>query len=662
MSYTYLAEKSLYINNFDLREDDNFDFRYINQSKNQTRIGGYRIVYCGSCHNVTPFWQWNNYELLNEKKKEIELLLSDKTNEYQSLKLYNNEDGLNYILQEVLDQRDYFLSMQDVTSILGIKDDFLPNDFDKNPKEYICPICGAKIKYANMHRLERTKKWKEENLLFDSLNISEENDKIIFSLFTISVFPVTQNNKLKISKINFRIVFNKETSQIYLLQPYDMDEKKFITKYDEKEIRKITNITYLSDDYNKMDALSLRALNLTELSNKMAKYACKLHHTTLKATFNKDYELVDVLLYLRYYNCSKETRNCIKEICEMSFINKATAQKRKRILSEILEMQNSYDAVISQMKKKKCPLKKKLKKMVLQNLHIIYLYRTLTRIGFKDYNVILNIIEQYPQYHIFLIKLYCGLLPILEDNNFVKQYFQWILKNTTDVLAKKYIFDWQTKENHNLWMSKTLDTARLYIELKLAIDDTVDFPLTANKTNVLHDEISRLLPKYKSSNVRIPYKQKDMKYNCDIDDISFRLAPDTFSLIDCGEQMGICVGGYRNSALTKVDTIIFMIQNNRFVGCIELSPTNRLIQAKAKFNNKLQENKALALKQYVETLKIDTTKCYDYIHIAKDNIIFKQDDNTLYNHGHNYAISRSETVMDSDINTIFDVEYKIIDK
>ena len=78
------------------------------------------------------------------------------------------------------------------------------------------------------------------------------------------------------------------------------------------------------------------------------------------------------------------------------------------------------------------------------------------------------------------------------------------------------------------------------------------------------------------------------------------------------------------------------MQNNKYVGCIELSGDGkRLKQAKAKYNNLLQEYKAVSLKKWIESKEIDGTNCYDYRHIIEDNISF--DENEIYQSSHNYA-------------------------
>ena len=149
----------------------------------------------------------------------------------------------------------------------------------------------------------------------------------------------------------------------------------------------------------------------------------------------------------------------------------------------------------------------------------------------------------------------------------------------------------------------------------------------------MHDDMSRLLPKLNNKNRKIPYYTRELKLNASYEGYTIRLARDTYELIDCGECMGICVGGYGDIACNKQSVILFILENNRFVGCIELSGDGKcLMQAKAKFNNRIQGNRALVLKKWCKDKEINTDRCGDYLHIKDGDIDFSEDNTCNYNY------------------------------
>lgn len=172
------------------------------------------------------------------------------------------------------------------------------------------------------------------------------------------------------------------------------------------------------------------------------------------------------------------------------------------------------------------------------------------------------------------------------------EFFSDIVKETGDILAKKYVFDYWDANNIS-------DTIRMYIQTKQAED--IDEKWYINKIKIMHENLSKDYYKIKQKNRKIKYKKNDLNVNDIINGYTFCLAVDTASLVDCGRKLGICVGSYGDSASNKRCNIVFIIDKDKFVGCIELSSDmKRLVQAKAKYNNMIQEDYAIALKKWVE--------------------------------------------------------------
>lgn len=135
-----------------------------------------------------------------------------------------------------------------------------------------------------------------------------------------------------------------------------------------------------------------------------------------------------------------------------------------------------------------------------------------------------------------------------------------------------------------------------------------------------HDKLSELQTQLRYENKEIKYSKKEKALNEDYNDIHFEIAKDTNTLVLVGQEMGICVGGYRNKALSKGCTIVTMKDNDEYVGCIELNKSFNLIQVKAKFNNPLDIKYKDIFEKWTNKHDIDYKNCYDYESIGhRDN-------------------------------------------
>ena len=135
-----------------------------------------------------------------------------------------------------------------------------------------------------------------------------------------------------------------------------------------------------------------------------------------------------------------------------------------------------------------------------------------------------------------------------------------------------------------------------------------------------HDKLSELQTQLRYENKEIKYSKKEKALNEDYNDIHFEIAKDTNTLILVSQEMGICVGGYRNKALSKGCTIVTMKDNDKYVGCIELNKSFNLIQVKAKFNNPLDIKYKDIFEKWTNKHDIDYKNCYDYESIGhRDN-------------------------------------------
>jgi hypothetical protein len=143
----------------------------------------------------------------------------------------------------------------------------------------------------------------------------------------------------------------------------------------------------------------------------------------------------------------------------------------------------------------------------------------------------------------------------------------------------------------------------------------------------IHNRLAVIDMQVAHMNVEIKYTEREKKaFNTmSIEGLTFSLASDTNELVRVGQEMHICVGSYRDKALSKNCTIIIARDLTlKPVICIEVDMrTYSLIQAKAVCNNLVQEHKAEALKKWVEVTGLETLYCEDYAHIASGNIQYE---------------------------------------
>ena len=147
----------------------------------------------------------------------------------------------------------------------------------------------------------------------------------------------------------------------------------------------------------------------------------------------------------------------------------------------------------------------------------------------------------------------------------------------------------------------------------------------------IHDTLTRYVNvnrrKHRMVDAIIPYSDEELKLNGVYDNVEFQLATSKKDLAIVGYKMGICVGGYANDACAKRLSIVKMIDNEKYVGCLELHG-KEIVQIKAKYNNPLEMKYKHALDQWMDSNGLWSC-CSDY-----DNIGDSWFCHTDYNHMH----------------------------
>ena len=630
------------------RKKYSFEARLYEEGKNV----GEQVIYCEKCHEMNKYDSFYSYKENTQPPSE-KLLNAIITNSYYA----ESQSDAKLILAQYLSTKKDKAYLQRIVhhdkDLLKELDEIQFNYRDSKNVLLTCPHCGHIVKQSKLISLKRSKdSHLEYNTMINRYSIEEKDNKIIVSVCFISIFPVVEYKKLKYRTINVRFVFNNDDKNVYCFQAYDWDKNKPLYK----NTKRILNITYMCNTGYRMSSFHFKAMKHRDLLNDLLKFICKKYDKDVNSVFgSNNWDFKDLLMFYRYPELNSNIRNKIKTTTDVTYISSASIrQKRKVTLQELFKMQNDRDYFYKVFKQKKCPQKKKFIKKAFENPLYIYCYNYLKKCGMKDYNVILDILSN--EYLLnFIFTFYIGMYDIYADNSKVyKSFFSTIIEEKGDIFFKNFLLSNNVTErtyyNENI-LADTLDMYSHLVEW-----NEFNFKDYIGTLREMHDSFSSLMSKMSHPNRNIPYKQDDLNMNDIINNFYFVLAPNTYSLIDCGEKLGICVGGYDNRAVRKQCNIMFVMHEGKYVGCLEFdSNLNRLVQAKAKYNRLLTGEAAVALKEYVEKHSVDGD-CYDFKNLDVQNADIFRDDI-------NYSITSkllNPDEVNKDIQMIY--EYEVIDK
>lgn len=511
-------------------------------------------------------------------------------------------------------------------------DDYRYNHYQYHSKGIgVCPSCGYTF------NSQSDMLWLQHNLSPDSMNIHSmkifdvKEGKLVASIFTTFYFPCTKSGQIAVVPVRYRLVFNVETGCSFALEGRTLNNKH--PKFDPSPA--INNITFSversSDSYNPWGQI----FNHKEIICSLAKELIRVRggrpeQLTKTGDFSDTtFTMLTTFNYMPYFSFDFYTM-ASKIIFECPYGRNPRDRMAYRFKT-IREKFETHDAEIFSkflFKGTKTSPKKAIKKMIFANPLLSDYYKFLSKVGFKNQDVVLNFISNKQEHLFYLMKEieYSNT----EEGKAAFKFLKKILKLKGEAQALKYLTSCSSENLRGI----IIDTALMFVTFekrKMMKNDYLKG--TINQT---HNVLARDFVKIRKLNCPIEYSKKEKELNDEIDGYTFTLAKDTYELIDIGQEMGICVGSYGDKAVRKDCIIVKMMQGDKYVGCIELAPNIiDLRQAKACFNNVLQENKAEALKKWVKKHKISGTDCYDYRHILDGKISY--DKNEIYQGHHNYA-------------------------
>lgn len=597
-------------------------------------------------------------EILKERRKGMEkhVVIENAKNAYFVMQ-YLDDDGKKLTNKMVRD-RDFSGEVHNVCSVYCpecnslnyqyavLSDDkgfvypkhkFSPKDmyakldrFGELPEKghkLICPDCGAVISDYKSATLARASINNGSNLLRSIHVFEPSDDKLVISAFVSYYYPNTFAEKLIVIPVRYRLVFNYKEGMTYFLQGRTVDGKH--PKFDSTP--EIFNAT-LGGKNSCPEIVFLTSSK--ELIKEAAEALLEVHHGR-KEQLTKigDFSDTTFIMLATYNNLPYFNYDFYRVAdIEINNLNLWHRQPRDRFTYRLRTIKTKYladDVFVFEkflFKGIKANTKKAVRKLIFENPMLVDVYRLLLKSGFKNPDVIRAMLSE---------DMEISTRYLIEYNNnekycqeYIVKFIKKLIKVKGEIGARKFLSSSESD------LEYLRDTASMFV----IFDERKMFKNTYMKGDLrkVHDELSKDYRKVKEKNLKINYKPDFYKLEDTIDGFEFKLMKNTYEMIDVGQEMHICVGSYGNSAVAGRCVILTMSKGNKHVGCIELSSDGkRLVQAKACFNNLLQEKKAEVLKQWIEKNKINTSSCYDYAHIKEDNIEYDED--KIYQGRHDYA-------------------------
>ena len=431
-----------------------------------------------------------------------------------------------------------------------------------------------------------------------SENIFYDEDKITFS--TIVINRIATKNGLITKHINKRIVMNLKTGRTYKLNDFDLVTKKK-TNMKHSPFMSLSSWNMRYNDFLKVNLSVEDFYKIGETIEKSVEGAIPFKEYA-KNCFKNNNETYRMLIA---YNTNP--------FVPFNVLNNMYLIKQDGKLAL-----NNYDRTFS----------KKFNCKITRNANIeqeMVKFLTSEGLSKKFINLKINGVTENSFSHDK--RCYDQLLNMtsLKDKNnkwkLVEAYFKHDCSlNTLESFFNTKIYNALSK------MHKENDIVNAVVKIK----DSYELGSMARS----YDYIKEVMPAYElpkrlrlkeiSDAINLDYKKlrnKSFDYNYDesikellnkeIDNYKFTLAINSDELVEIGSRMNICVGSYTENVARRDCMIVYMTENDKYVGCIEIKPDGQITQVKAQHNNVFTGEMLTAFKKYVDTVGLSTSDCYD---------------------------------------------------
>lgn len=489
-----------------------------------------------------------------------------------------------------------------------------PNYSYKYKNEYItCPKC---------YRSERLNELiTDRNLYIRYINCFLNKNKLNLVIEIIKYVYIKEKDNFIPEITKIRIIFNLDTGFTYEL-PRIVNGK--IRKYRGKKNRRKEHITLLkANEKNIGSYFSTIRFHYSEIISKNC--------LTLKQVYLKAYNIIreykmnkldcyiktyeeqnDDLLITDFYSLIKFNRyptldlvsNDYSIIGKKSFKNFLKETKTITLYKNIKhDMNNLGKSPIKEILNKYDLKYKKKLNILMSHSRYIYLYIFFEKkVKFKYDNIIklINFFIKTKANEYELLDVSFFLYTIknqknFNENNFVKKIITCNLKYPYGMI-QDLIISYNAIKKHN---------KNYELSCHGSLED-------------IHDKVSEDYREIKYKNIGLEYENNMLKLNDTINEYTFTLAKDTKELSTIGKDMQICVGSYRERALSKSCYIVDVKdKNNKYKACIEIREdkisikqvklfANNRISTYIKGNKLNEENSNLynAIKEWINKNKL----------------------------------------------------------
>ncbi|MBR6268478.1 MAG: PcfJ domain-containing protein [Selenomonadaceae bacterium] len=255
-------------------------------------------------------------------------------------------------------------------------------------------------------------------------------------------------------------------------------------------------------------------------------------------------------------------------------------------------------------------------------------YVLLRQLGFRDINVIRRFFQRESLFGYHLLRL--TFQPVrgkLEDDSrqqanpyleWLERFCHWYLERCSESRLANCLRPLAVAER---WNQDSIDILRMFVVTNLDMDDRALTQETRRRllregfTFASHDgmmnDLAEFLPRQERGrlqwndipNTPIHYTDREKAYSDEIDGYRFILPKETDDLRLYGKSFHNCVASYRQAVLERRSLIPAMMQNERYIACIEIQQ-GRIVQALGPCNQRLPLPIHEILKHWAEKKKI----------------------------------------------------------
>lgn len=519
------------------------------------------------------------------------------------------------------------------------------NSVIRNNLVVTCPDCGASVKYVNMKHIDTLYMLYREWFIQDEDKIRIKFKTIEYKYFRHRLVPITYSFMYTINmktgmSYEFAMLKNGKSighkrmrnctysniySYSYTIKPYsdkcrsaeDVFEEIFnhIRAYKLKHSGfYIPTIDEHFPDYRKYKEESVNGIPVMPWKREYKGFAGMQFEFALDTLF--------------MFNRIPSLNPCLaKKIYSDKYVRYATYADMHKLIAKMRHMTkiDDKDALKSIMAVCDMPCNKKNKDRIREE-GINYI------IKFTDLRRVMSLDNVYK------------LIDILDHSiRHLSEYFEHhpvdtkTMNNICNKIVRKYERD-RRVNNYSL-SSSTFGINILITDIfnTLRLIDRHDANYTVDwrmDLQDIHDTVASEYNHYKHQNIAIKYDHLNKDYSGIYGDLTFNLAKDTHELIDVGQYMSICVGGYGDRAIEHhCYIVVARDNNNKPVICIEINnERTRLEQTKMKYNELPTPEIAELIKQWCADYGLDYNSCHDMNErnikqagLRRDNIVVNVD-------------------------------------